>query len=96
MTKAYEKAINNYAVTLLLDPTYIEYVLHITECQIAALYPTGAVDMLNRLLALDSSPENPEKLKPRLTLCWNYLKRMKQGIKYHSRLSAGVLENLSH
>lgn len=63
MTKSYEKAISNYAVALLLEPAHIEYILHIAECQIAALYSAGAIDTLNQLLTLDSLTENHDAIK---------------------------------
>lgn len=75
MTKAYEKAINSYATALFLEPDHIEYILHIAECQIAALYTDGAINTLNQLLAMGGNLKNVEEVKKQANALLNLLNK---------------------
>ena len=55
MIGEYEKAINNYAMALLLQPEQIEYKMHIAECQIGGQYLGGAYNTLTQILALKAA-----------------------------------------
>lgn len=52
MNKSYEAAIQYYAQALLLNPEQAEHIIHIAECQIAALHPKAAIATLEQFLAI--------------------------------------------
>jgi tetratricopeptide (TPR) repeat protein len=60
MTGDYEKAINNYAMTLLFQPDQIEYKVHIAECQIGGQYIGGARITLRQIVELKAAPLSPQ------------------------------------